>query len=305
MPAATGTKRVRVSTIEGTILPRKKPLTKLAGSFNIQTIRFVPYTQQSPYTRHAYRNLTKTIKPVFGSEAQPFDPNNKPEGVPPDHTHQWRVYVKGINDTDITYWLKKVQFKLHETYAQNVRTRDQPPFEVTETGWGEFEIQIKLYFVPESTEKPQTLWHSLKLHPYGPDADGKRERRDVIVSQNYEEVVFNEPVEQFYDILTGGNGMGQPAQMHMQRGKGGGKHAKMLQQQVGNGGGRTAEIPFSDSPGNPYSRATESTELDRLAEAGKTVEQMIKEERERLVQREKKLAELRESEGVPPPTKKK
>jgi YEATS domain-containing protein 4 len=203
------------------------------------------------------------------------------------------VYVRGVNGEDISYWLKKVQFKLHETYAQNVRTIEQPPFEVSETGWGEFEIQIKLYFVPESMEKPQTLWHSLKLHPYGPDAEGMKERRDQVVSQNYEEIVFNEPVEQFYDLLTGGATPAQP-----QKGKGG-KNTKQTGPLK-----RSAEIPPTESPGNPYSKATESKEMDRLAEAGKTVEQLIKEEKERLIEREKKLAELRESEGVPANTKK-
>ncbi|KAB8069444.1 yeats family-domain-containing protein [Aspergillus leporis] len=220
---------------------------------------------------------TSIFRPfVFGSIAQPYDPAKKPTDIPADHTHSWRVYVRGVNGEDISYWLKKVQFKLHETYAQNVRTIEQPPFEVSETGWGEFEIQIKLYFVPESMEKPQTLWHSLKLHPYGPDAEGMKERRDQVVSQNYEEIVFNEPVEQFYDLLTGGATPAQPQK----------------------------EIPPTESPGNPYSKATESKEMDRLAEAGKTVEQLIKEEKERLIEREKKLAELRESEGVPANTKK-
>ncbi|KAJ6032659.1 Protein AF-9 [Penicillium herquei] len=226
---------------------------------------------------------------IFGSEAQPFDPEKRPANAPPDHTHQWRVFVKGINDEDISYWLKKVQFKLHETYAQNVRTIEAPPFEVVETGWGEFEIQIKLYFVPESNEKPQTLWHSLKLHPYGPDAEGMKERREVVISQNYEEIIFNEPVEPFYEVLTGGPAGAAP------RAKG--KNSKQ-------GAGRSAEIPTSDTPKNPYSRVTENKELDRMAEAMKTVDSMIKEEKERLVEREKTLAELRESEGVPTSTKK-
>lgn len=69
------------------------------------------------------------------------------------------------------------------------------------------------------------------------------------------------------------------------------------------GGARRADIPVADSAKNPYSRATESKELDRLAEATKTVEQMIKEEKDRLVEREKRLAELRETEGVPANTK--
>lgn len=202
------------------------------------------------------------------------------------------MFVKGVNDEDISYWLKKVQFKLHETYAQSLRSVEQPPYEVTETGWGEFEIQIKLYFVQESGEKPQTLWHSLKLHPYGPDIEGKKLRREVVVSQNYEEVVFNEPMEQFYEILTGG-----PVAPPTLKGKGG-KHAKQAHLQQSQGG-RTAEVPYNDSPKNPYSRTAENRELDRLAEANKTVEQMIKEEKERLVEREKRLAELRESEGIP------
>ena len=61
---------------------------------------------------------------------------------------------------------------------------DGPPFEVEETGWGEFEIAIKFYFVPESTEKPQTVWHGLKLHPYGDDVDGQKERGETVFEDN-------------------------------------------------------------------------------------------------------------------------
>jgi YEATS domain-containing protein 4 len=236
-----------------------------------------------------------TSHTVFGSEAQPFDPAKRPPEAPEDHTHSWRVFVKGVNDEDISYWLKKVQFKLHETYPQSVRTIEAPPFEVNETGWGEFEIQIKLYFVAESTEKPQTLWHSLKLHPYGPDAEAKKERRDVITSQNYEEVLFNEPVEQFYNLLTSG-----PPPPPGPKGKGA-KSAKQAQPQST----RTAEIPYADSPKNPYSQKTEGKELDRLGEAIKTVDQMLKEEKAKLMDREKKLEELKKSEGVPVIVKKK
>lgn len=118
-----------------------------------------------------------------------------------------------------------------------------------------------------------------------------KERREVVISQNYEEVIFNEPVEPFYELMTGGLPAGAPP---APRGKG--KNSKQV--------GRTAEIPLGDSPKNPYSRATEGKELDRMAEAIKTVDQMIKEEKDKLIEREKYLAELRESEGVPATTKK-
>lgn len=161
-------------------------------------------------------------------------------------------------------------------------------------------------------EKPQTLWHSLKLHPYGDDIEGKRERRDTIVSQNYEEVVFNEPVEQLYDILTGGTGTTQ----QQSKGKSS-KGAKQQQnqqqqnqqqqnqQQHGSNTNKTAELPHTDSSKNPYSQKTESKELDRLSEAIKTVDQLLKDEKSKLADREAKLEELRKSEGVVVPPKKK
>jgi YEATS domain-containing protein 4 len=247
--------------------------------------------------RRVTADSRKLTSIVFGSRAHPFTPKDKPSDTPADHTHRWTIFVQGVNGEDISYWLKKVQFKLHETYAHNVRSIEKPPFEISETGWGEFEIQIKLYFVPESNEKPQTLWHSLKLHPYGPDAEGMKERGDDVISQNYEEIIFNEPIEPFYEILTGGPAGSQPA-------KSKGKNTKPSPPS------RTAEIPINNTPaypgrpGNPYSQDTEGKELDRMAEATRTVEQMIREEKERLIEREKYLAQLRESEGVPANTKK-
>ena len=57
--------------------------------------------------------------------------------------------------------------KLHETIPNPSRAMDLPPFSVTETGWGEFDIQIKVFFTPEcGAEKPITFYHHLKLHPW-------------------------------------------------------------------------------------------------------------------------------------------
>ena len=138
---------------------------------------------------------------------------------------------------DLSYFIKRVQFRLHETYPQPTRNVDRAPFSVTETGWGEFEIQIKIFFVPEAGEKPLTLVHHLKLHPWtsqaagpppaGPDTSaGSAAEPDpaaaaaaapagdaaasgasapptppVVHSWQYEEIVFPEPLEPFYDIL--------------------------------------------------------------------------------------------------------
>ena len=167
---------------------------------------------------------------------------------------------------------------------------EAPPFEVEETGWGEFEIAIKFYFVPESTEKPQTVWHPLKLHPYGDDAEGKKERRETVKSICYEEVLFNEPVEQFFDVLTGG----APA-VKAKGGKAGKAVAKSPP---------TAEIPERNSKENPFSREEEQKELDRLGEAKKLVQKLVMDEKADLVSLEKRLQELEATESKPSTKKK-
>jgi YEATS domain-containing protein 4 len=70
---------------------------------------------------------------------------------------------------------------------------EEPPFEVTETGWGEFEIQIKVHFVPEASEKPMTLFHFLHLHPYGPNKEEEREKGSTVEAFQYEEIVLPPP----------------------------------------------------------------------------------------------------------------
>ena len=40
---------------------------------------------------------------------------------------------------------------------------------VTEMGWGEFEIQVKILFINEASENPMTLFHFLHLRPYNPN----------------------------------------------------------------------------------------------------------------------------------------
>ncbi|GAV28368.1 hypothetical protein PMKS-001839 [Pichia membranifaciens] len=67
-----------------------------------------------------------------------------------------------------------------------------------ETGWGEFEIIIKIFFHTEGGEKNVTLIHHLKLHPYNGlvSMDGKVE------SVRYDEIVFNEPTEKMFALLT-------------------------------------------------------------------------------------------------------
>ena len=70
-----------------------------------------------------------------------------------------------------------------------------------ESGWGEFEINIKVFFV-DPTEKPLDLYHHLKLHPATPEGNEAMLNKKPIVFEQYDEIVFNSPKEEFYQILT-------------------------------------------------------------------------------------------------------
>lgn len=114
------------------------------------------------------------------------------------HTHQWNVYVKPYYNEDMASYVKKVHFKLHESYANPNRILTKPPYEIVETGWGEFEVVIKLYF-HDPTERPVTLYHILKLFQ-SPVVDGEIsistfDSKKGLVSESYEEIVFQEPTQ--------------------------------------------------------------------------------------------------------------
>ncbi|KAJ2162728.1 NuA4 histone H4 acetyltransferase complex and the SWR1 complex subunit [Coemansia sp. RSA 552] len=122
-----------------------------------------------------------------------------------DHTHKWTVFLRGPNGQDISYFIHKVEFKLHETFVNNNRAFKGPPYEVTETGWGEFEIITKIYFPPASGEKPISLYHMLKLYP--PDALGQSWPKGKPVNNFFfDELIFSEPTEEFFEMLTKGTG---------------------------------------------------------------------------------------------------
>ncbi|CDJ60135.1 hypothetical protein, conserved [Eimeria maxima] len=70
-----------------------------------------------------------------------------------------------------------------------------PPYEVSEAGWGEFDISAKIFLIDESLP-PVEMSHFLKLNlagaPQGP----------CIASETYDELLIHEPAEWFYDNLT-------------------------------------------------------------------------------------------------------
>ncbi|KAF8138749.1 yeats family protein [Boletus edulis] len=152
---------------------------------------------------------------IYGNTATVLTPAEK-ELAPEGHTHRWTVAVRGAASTpisddvggadDLGYFIKRVTFKLHETYANPSRNVDKPPFEVSETGWGEFEIQIRINFVAESGEKAITFYHHLKLHPwtitFPIPGTCNAAKLGPVHSWQYDELVFTDPFQSFLTLLT-------------------------------------------------------------------------------------------------------
>lgn len=136
--------------------------------------------------------LSKGI--VYGNFARYFGKKREDDG----HTHAWTVYLRPYKSEDLAVFIKKVQFKLHESYPNPVRVITKPPYELSETGWGEFEVVIKIFFV-DPAEKPVSIFHLLRLFQTDPAiVAGKRN----VVSEHYDELVFTDPTNTMFYLLT-------------------------------------------------------------------------------------------------------
>ena len=75
-------------------------------------------------------------------------------------------------------FIDKVELELHETFRTPKRTLTKAPFELTMTGWGTFDIPIKIYWKKCLNLGPEELGHmlsfenkltqktfSIKIHP--------------------------------------------------------------------------------------------------------------------------------------------
>ncbi|WJZ83310.1 hypothetical protein VitviT2T_003002 [Vitis vinifera] len=111
-------------------------------------------------------------------------------------SHKWTVYVRSPTNEDLGVVIKRAVFQLHSSFNNPTRVVESPPFELSEAGWGEFEIAITLYFQSDVCDKPLNLYHHLKLYPE--DESGPMSAKKPVVVESYDEIVFSEPSEGFF-----------------------------------------------------------------------------------------------------------
>ncbi|KAF2634510.1 yeats-domain-containing protein [Massarina eburnea CBS 473.64] len=256
----------------------------------------------APASNKRGKRISRNI--IIGSEAwnlPPIGHPDRPKGVPEDHTKRWTVYVRQPDgDPALTSWLNKVQFKIFNTYENPLRTCENPPFEVTETGWGGFNIDIRLHFQPFSGEKAQYRQHFLQLEKYGSeDLQAHQEKSGCVRSEFMEVVQFNEPTEALYEALTSES---QWEYLVPQSAKGGKKAAYMGS--TANGprrgypnGERTANLPRKGGEHVPFSQEQEDALVDMVLAKIKEVDVQADKEAKKKEETEMKLKALRAEMG--------
>ncbi|CAL8076746.1 unnamed protein product [Calicophoron daubneyi] len=139
---------------------------------------------------------TTVVKPiVYGNVSRYLGKKREEDG----RTHQWTAFLRPFNpNEDLSTFIRRVQFKLHESYTNPIRVVNKPPFELTETGWGEFDITMKVIFT-DSNEKPLVITHLIKL--FHCDHEIMMGHKSL-VREIYDEMVFVDPSPSFYRALT-------------------------------------------------------------------------------------------------------
>jgi YEATS domain-containing protein 4 len=111
-------------------------------------------------------------------------------------THRWWLYLRPLDNVDISHFIRAVEFVLHDSFDPPTRKVEGMPYEMSEYGWGEFDAVIRVHF-RDPSEKAVEFFHPLKLFVA---ADAELTRRPV-VHEFYDEIVFQDPSERLLQML--------------------------------------------------------------------------------------------------------
>lgn len=180
-------------------------------------------TQVSRNPRQRKKGVVVRKQIVIGTYAKNVGDETKSRGssapatphsdhdVSPQDWHEWTVLLRGKDpNDDLSSYIEKVEFTLHNSFQQPRRQIRKPPFEVSERGWGEFQIQIRIYF-HDPTERPVDMEHDLRFkvnepsrisHAHIPQTLLYQSADGQVISERCDELIFTEPTEDMYAALT-------------------------------------------------------------------------------------------------------
>jgi len=253
--------------------------------------------------RAKQRRYSRNI--IIGSEAFDLPPVGdpaRPAGIPEQHTKRWTIYVRQPEGgPDMRTWLSKVTIKIHSDYKTPLRTIENPPYEVTETGWGGFMVDVLLFFVGASTEKPQYRQHYLQLEPYGDEAQKAKQIKEGLVRSEYLEVVeFNEPMVELDHALSDPTQFNYMRDIKQQAAQWGPHIVKGKKRALSPSEG-SAQLPLRGSSGGTeesrFALDAEDAYIRLIGEKGAELDKMLAEELEKKAAGETRLQALRAELG--------
>ncbi|KAH8243356.1 hypothetical protein KR032_006831 [Drosophila birchii] len=116
---------------------------------------------------------------------------------PQAFTHDWEIYVKGVNQADISNFVDKVVFQLHESFPKPKRVFKEPPYAIQESGYAGFLLPVEIFFRNRDEPKRIMYQYDLVLQSTGPP------QHHVQVKTH----IFEAPSEEFRAKLMRGGGV--------------------------------------------------------------------------------------------------
>ncbi|KAF9962837.1 YEATS domain-containing protein 2 [Mortierella alpina] len=114
-------------------------------------------------------------------------PEDKRDPRLKEFPYKWMIYVDGTpKPEDVTAYISKVEFHLHESYKPNhIVTVSEPPFHLSRYAWGETQIKVRLFF-HDARNKPVEVYHRLALDPThcGRQVHGRERHVDLELDRN-------------------------------------------------------------------------------------------------------------------------
>ena len=118
------------------------------------------------------------------------------------HTHKWTLFVRGPHGEDLGYFVEKVVFKLHPSFAQPVREVTKPPFEVSEKGGA-----VRMYIQFNDETPRRSPWRCRTSQTFG--GTTPHAANQPVVSEVYDSGVLD-PLGPFYQQLMAPKGPTEP-----------------------------------------------------------------------------------------------
>ncbi|KAL4717218.1 hypothetical protein ACJJTC_017105 [Scirpophaga incertulas] len=112
--------------------------------------------------------------------------------TPEGFTHDWEVFVRGHEGADLSHFVDKVVFHLHDTFPKPRRVVKEPPYSIKESGYGGFIFPIEIYLKNKDEPKKIKFTYDFTFQQSG------------VLKDRY---VFQNPNDDFRKKLLKGGGI--------------------------------------------------------------------------------------------------